>query len=278
MCIARLPCVLSELREQALIQSEIKMPLERVNQFAFICTGPSGNEWLSDCYWKAHQGLFDVLREYGIPSDAIYRLSEKGEGHMAGVGLANGLNFAKIIGHLAKVAEQDDHIFIAIIGHGNWLSSDPPTEVAYQLLDSLASASHLSTALSLLNPRKVTMALNPCYSGGFIPKLREINPNQVIVTSTTETQTNAVGWIEMFTAALSLRGRIRGRSIKEIWEETVQGSAEECARRGLALETPELENDPVAATRYMGNNGKPLEFTQAALEQLRRDNASLNLV
>jgi hypothetical protein len=71
--------------------------------------------------------------------------------------------------------------------------------------------------------------------------------------------------------------RKQARSIKEVWEQTKREAADECARRNLPLETPEIDNEFVAAQRYLGDNGTPLEFTRGALEQLRIANATLHL-
>jgi hypothetical protein len=254
-------------------------PANRVNHFAFISTGFSGGGWFSHCYWKVHQELFAVLREYGYPNEAIYRLSEAGEWHQPGVGLATCVNVQEVFRYLQKVAKQDDHIFMALIGHG--IDPKHPQnqtgEHAYQLLDDLLPATVLAACLGSLTAKHVTLALHPCYSGGFLPKLSGTHPDRVIVTSTTANQVNTFGWIESFTAALSIRGRKRGRSIREVWEQTKREAADECARRNLPLETPEIDNEPVATHRYLGDNGTPLEFTRDALEQLRIANATLHL-
>jgi hypothetical protein len=252
---------------------------DRVNHFGFICTGPSGGGWLSPCYWKVHQELFSVLRGYGYPNEAIYRLSEAGEWHQPGVGLATFRNFQEVFKHMEKVAKQDDHVFIAIIGHG--LHPNQPNnqtgEFAYLLLDRLVTATELAGLLSQIKASNVTIALHPCFSGGFLPKLCGTHPDRVIVTSTMAAQGNSFGWIESFTAALSIRGRKRGRSIKEVWEQTKREAADEYPRYGMQLEIPEIDNEPVAALRYLGDNGTPLEFTRDALGQLRIDNATLHL-
>jgi hypothetical protein len=254
------------------------MPANRVNHFAFISTGPSGGGWLSPCYWKNHQELFGVLRDYGYPNEAIYRLSEAGEWHQPGVGLATLENFEKIFTHLGKITKEDDYVFIAIIGHG--LPDQNPTgKCAHLLLENqLLSASMLADLLKNVKAKHVTIALHPCFSGGFLDKLSGTHPDRVIVTSTAANQGNTFGWIESFIAALSIRGRKQGRCIKEVWEQTKQEASDECGRRRLAPETPQLDNEPLAAQRYLGNNGMPVVFSDDALEQLRKDNASLNLV
>ncbi len=100
-------------------------PSNRINHFAFINTGLSGGDWLGPCYWKVHQELFGVLRDYGFPNEAIYRLSEAGEWHQPGVGFSNSANFQAVFAHLGQVAKQDDHGFIAIIGHGSQPNQPP---------------------------------------------------------------------------------------------------------------------------------------------------------
>jgi hypothetical protein len=169
---------------------------------------------------------------------------------------------------------------MAIIGHG--LLPDLPNnttgEFAYVLLEGRGvTATKLAELLRQIKAKNVTIALHPCFSGGFLPKLSGTHPDRVIVTSTAGDQENGFGWIESFTSALSIRGRMRGRSIKEVWEQTQQEAAIWSVRYDRPLENPQIDNAAVAEQRYLGDNGTPLEFSRDALEQLRIANAKLHL-
>jgi Peptidase C13 family len=249
---------------------------DRVTHFAFVSSGYSGGDPHYTWYQNASQVTVDILhREYGYPNEAIYRLSEAGEWLHPGRGLATVNNFQMICDHLGRIAQQNDHVFIAIIGHGQHpsqpgnrtndylysLRGDKPDELAF--LSATAIAEFLKTIKA-----RLTIAIHPCFSGGFLDKLRS-SPDRVIVTSTNANESNGFGWIEAFNHALSLkcRDKDQGRSIKEIWEETKRNNPE----------NPQLTDAAVAAQRYLGDNGKPLLFSEDALQKLRELNANLRL-
>jgi hypothetical protein len=256
----------------------------RVSHFAFISTGASLGGWLGPCYWRISQALYGVLRdEYAYPNEAIYRLSEAGEFHQPGIGLATLDNFIKVFDHLGKVTQPDDHVFIAIIGHGvhSKQENNQSGDYAHLLVNSRRpgdvaplSPTMLAKLLGNLKARQMTIVLHPCFSGGFIPALTG-DPDRVILTSTDADHGNDVGWIEMVTAALSRRGRQKGRSMKEVSDESTRGSNIECA--GRDPESPQLHNPQAAANRFLGNDGKSLSFSDQALENLRKENAELRL-
>ena len=69
------------------------------------------------------------------------------------------------------------------------------------------TATELADFLKPVPAENVTIAIHPCFSGGFLSKLGGIHGQRVIVTSTDASQVNANPWIETFTSALSIRGR-----------------------------------------------------------------------
>jgi hypothetical protein len=167
-------------------------------------------------------------------------------------------------------------VFIAIIGHG--LSPKQQNHGTGEFIHLLVGptdapvalrASELGYLLGKITAKNVIVALHPCFSGGFLEKLKGA-AEQVIITSTAADEGNSFGWIESFTRAVSLRGPKQGFSFKRVWEQTTPEAADECGRCGQRIEHPQLDNSQVAERRYLGDNGMPLEYTKNALKLLRK--------
>ncbi len=265
---------------------------DRVTHYVFMSTGPSGGAELGGKYWDVSQGMFKVLKEHGYPDEAIFRFSEHGSAKGCGVSTATIANFRKTFHHLAQILKQDDQVFIFIVGHGARCDG----EFVHELLDrQLLTGTELKALVDALPAKDLTIVLHPCYSGACIPKLSA--PNRVIVTSTNAQEENRVPWAEAFVEALSPTsgkdtdgdGRI---SIKEAYNVALQSLRR---KYGAAYaEHPLLDDDgdgvghfgtedvvggdgKLAAQRSLGNEGRPLQFSATAIDNLAQLNTKLNL-
>jgi hypothetical protein len=148
----------------------------------------------------------------------------------------------------------------------------------------------LKELLDRLPTQKLTIALHPCFSGGFIPKIS--GKGRVIVTSTSDSEVNAIPWAEAFIRVLSPGGTKQAVSIKDAY---VAGLEPGRQRYGTDLKEHPLLDDNgdgighfgeqkvvdgdgrVAADRFLGDRGRLLRFSESAVRTLRKQNSSLIL-
>jgi hypothetical protein len=268
---------------------------ERVHHYAVVVTGPAFNKGLDACYWGVNQQIRSMLTAYGYPDEAVYCLCDQGPTRGAGIlGRSTLANVRKIFRHLSKVLEENDHLLVFMVGHGSPSDGD----FVYVLNNGRLTSAELRALLDAVPTRNVTIALSPCFSGGFIPKLS--GPGRVICTSTNDAETNATAWAEAFTEALLFRKRgehsgdelNRRVSIKQAYNVALDATVKRY--RGNTREHPLLDDNGdgvghfgkaavvdgdggLAAKRFLGDEGRRLIISPEAVEKLRRLNAGLVL-
>jgi hypothetical protein len=252
-------------------------PIDRVTHYAFMSAGPSFGPHLRGEYLRAHRSIYELLRQYNYPDEAIFKLTESGEDLVGGrVFTATLENYRKIFSHLSEnILDKEDHVFIVIVGHGNPIEGD----FVHNLVGGNLTATELGGLVNRLPTKNLTIAIHPCFSGGFIPALR--GENRVIVTSTKDDESNSASWIGQLVEGLSLSpAQDRGPSIKDAYEVTKREAERQHNTANTPLEHPQLEPSDgiLAANRFLGNNGRRLEFSREAVEELAKLNAQLELV
>src|SRR5579862_1586286 len=257
---------------------------ERVTHYAFLSTGPSGGP-LAASYWHVNQRMYEVLKEYGYPDEAIYRFSEFGATQGPSViGRSTLSNFRKTFAHLAQILKPDDHVLILLVGNGSPYGSD----FVHSLIGGGLTATELKEMVDRLPAKELTLVMHPCFSGGFLPKLSA--PGRVVVTSTNDKEVNACPWAEAFEEALDLNSRGSAPSIKDAYNAALEPSRK---KYGSDLKEHPLLDDngdgvghygaekivggdgTLAAGRFLGDRGRPLHFSSGAIAQLRELNAPL---
>jgi hypothetical protein len=265
-------------------------PPERVTHYALVVTGPAFDRGLDAKYWAVNQQTQQVLTHYGYPAEAVYRFCDQGVTRGPGVaGRSTLANLRRVLKHLAKVLVEKDHLFLFLIGHGSPSRGD----FVYVLGDGRLSATELKGLVDALPTRTLTIILHPCFSGGFIPKLSR--PGRVICTSTSDSEVNRVPWAEAFVAALlptNKGGRDKPPSIKQAYNAALEVPVRHYGRN--LQEHPLLDDNgdgvghfgktdvvggdgALAARRFLGDEGRKLSFSPAALQRLARLNAGLSL-
>lgn len=258
---------------------------DRVTHYAFLSTGPSGGP-LAASYWHVNQRMYEVLKEYGYPDEAIYRFSEFGATQGPSVnGRSTLANFKKTFAHLAQNLKPDDHVLIMIVGHGSPSGSD----FVHSLIGGGLTATELKEMVDRLPTKELTLVMHPCFSGGFLPKLSA--PGRVVVTSTNDKEVNACPWAEAFEEALTLKGRSGAPSIKDAYNAALEVGRK---KYGADLKEHPLLDDngdgvghygaeknvegdgSVAARRFLGDRGRPLHFSAEAIAKLKELNSPLN--
>ena len=260
---------------------------DRVTHYAFLSTGPSGGGNLLGAYWQVNQRMFEVLKEYGYPDEAIYRFSEYGATQGPHVmGRSTLANFRKTFAHLAEILKPGDHVFIMIVGHGSPSGGD----FVHSLIGGGLSATELKEMIGKLPATDLTIVVHPCYSGGFLPKLSA--PGRVVVSSTNDREVNACPWAEAFVEALALKGKTesRGASMKEAYRAALEPGRKKYGAdlkehpllddngdgMGHFGAEPVVEGDgKLAAERFLGAHGNALHFSADAIAKLKALNAPL---
>lgn len=263
----------------------------RVTHFALISTGPAFNEHLEMLYWGVNETMYRVLRNYGYPHEAIIQLSERGRNDSRRVdGRATLENFRSACRHIARIAQPDDHVMILLVGHGTAANGDFITH----FIDGELSAMDLGELVESIQAKNVTLVLHPCFSGGFLPRVS--GQGRVVVTSTNDAEENAVPWAEAFVEAFAPEsekdtdsdGRV------SIWEAYVASLQPGRDRYGSDLKEHPLLDDngdgvghfgglpsggdgSLAKKRFLGDQGRPLQFEESAIEQLRQANSTMLL-
>jgi hypothetical protein len=270
---------------------------ERVDHFAVVCCGWSrGSKQHKKWYWQSNERIGKMLKEvYGYPDESVFRLCEEGKSRGPAVdGRSTLVNLRAVFEHLAKIMEKDDHLFVYLVGHGE----AGPRGFVFEMTDGQLTGVELSRLLDALPTERIVVVANPCNSGALIPAVSK--PGRVICTSTTPREGNAAGWEGYVTHALAGResvdtngdGRI---SLKEAYNASIDGTVEWYRKKGLPLqEHPLLDDngdgvghhgkDPLvegdgtlAANTFLGNNGKKLQYSRAALQRLANENQNLEL-
>lgn len=137
-----------------------------------------------------------------------------------------------------------------------------------------------------LPTRNVTIAIHPCYGGGFLPAASKAG--HVVVTSTAADELNGVPWAEAFIGAFSARIKARPNgpfdvSIKLAYNASL---APAIRRYGSDLrEHPLLDDNgdgvghfgdapivggdgELASRRFLGDSGRKLNVSRTALDRL----------
>ena len=156
-------------------------------------------EHLERLYWEVNATAYRVLRNYGYPHEAIYRLSERGRADARSVdGVSSLANLRVTFAHLARITEPGDEVLVVLVGHGRpcWQG-----DFVTLLGGGELSATEFGELVNSLPARNITLVIHPCYSGGFLPKLSK--PGRVVVTSTNDAEENAVPWAEAFLGAFA---------------------------------------------------------------------------
>lgn len=274
----------------------------RVAHFAVVsCGSTHGSPQHKKWYWGSNQRICKMLTEnYGYPDEAIFRLHEEGKAKDPAVdGKSSLANFRKVFAHLAKIMKKDDHLFIYIVGHGGPLRRGQwDGDYVHDLIDARLTGTEFDKLLDALPSQNISIAMNPCHSGGFIPKIS--GKGRVVCTSTRGTQSNAAGWEGYFTNALAGKGQVDadgdGRvSMKEAYNASVDGTLKWYKNKKRPLgENPLLDDNgdgkghygkdkvvdgdgELAAKRFLGDEGRKLEYKASALRALKKLNRKLSL-
>ena len=267
----------------------------RVQHYAVVVTGPAFSKGLDKYYWAANQQIRAMLAGYGYPSEAVYCLCDQGPTRGAGVlGRSTLANVHKIFQHLNTVIQDKDHLFVFFVGHGSPSDGD----FIYILNNGALSSTELKSILDAIPTKNVTVALSPCFSGGFVPKLSA--PGRVICTSTNDAETNATAWAEAFTAAITLHTpgeKHAGKPSRQVSIKDAYNAALDVTVKrydGKTKEHPLLDDNgdgvghfgkanpaggdgQLAAKRFLGDKGRKLVTSTEAVEKLRRLNSGLIL-
>lgn len=147
----------------------------------------------------------------------------------------------------------------------------------HPLCDRMISATELKDMLDPLPPKNLTIAINACHAGGFIPKLSR--PGRVILTPTTDKESNGAKWPEHLTVALFPPGsnpetKFPGARI-DFSRIKIDANGDGVGHFGKDDEV-EADGKP-ASDRYLGDYGKPLKFSAAAIRKLKDINGRMNL-
>ena len=283
--------------EAASQPDEQRSPAERVNRFALVSCGTShGSTQHQKWYWDSNQRICKMLTEvYGYPEEAIYRLYEDGKEKDAAVdGRSSLVNYRKVFEHLARIMKEDDQLLVYIVGHGG----STPRGCVHDLTDGFLTSKELGKMLDALPTRNIVILLNPCQSGCFIWDLS--GKGRVICTSTRADEGNAAGWEGAITSALvggaeadaDGDGRV---SIKEAYNAAIEGTERYYRNKKLPLMEHSLLDDngdglghfgkdPVvrgdgelAAKTWLGDGGRKLRYSAAAIKALAESNEQLKL-
>ena len=266
-------------------------PSARVTHYAVMMTGPSVKRLLGPIYWAANQQIQEMLSGYGYPDEAIYRLHEQGKSKAPQVdGKSSLANLREVMAHLARILKKDDHLVVFLVGHGTPVSG----EIVYLLTDGNAlcplSPTELRALLHVLPTPHVTVVMNFCHSGAFVPKLSR--PGRVVCSCNRADETNAKPWIQAFTKAIDPKDAAAPVSVKQAYNAALDAVVK--MYHGDTREHPLLDDngdgdghfgtEPVvegdgelAAKRFLGDDGRKLNLPPAAIEELKRLNAKLVL-
>lgn len=265
---------------------------DRVTHYAVVTTGPAFRGPLAEMYWKCNERIQAMLDLYGYPDESVFRLSEFGNSRSARVDGTSTLDsFKKVYEHLAKTLQKDDHLFIFLVGHGSPAGND----FVHPLVKGQLTATEFKRLLDALPTRNITIVMNPCFSGGFLPKLSA--PGRVICTSTNDKEVNSVGWAEAMADALRPDAKSDANgdgkvSLKEAYNAALENTLRHYGQNlkehpllddngdsiGHMGKEPVVEGDgKAAAERFLGHQGKKLSFSAASIEKLKKQNASLKL-
>jgi hypothetical protein len=282
--------------ESALQTRPASQPAARVSHFAVVCCGAThGSVQHQKWYWDSNERIAKMLREvYSYPDEAVYRLCEDGKAKDPGVdGRSSLANFRKVFAHLAKIMQPDDQLLVYLVGHGGAI---PWWGAVYDLTDGMLTSAELARLLDALPTQNIVILLNPCNSGAFIPALSR--RGRVICTSTRADEDNAAGWEGSMTNALARGADADGDghvSLKEAYNASVRGTEQWYRNEKLPLQEHPLLDDngdgvghfgqdrvvegdgELAAKTWLGDQGRPLRHTAAALQALAEANASLKL-
>lgn len=253
---------------------------DRVTRYAVVVAGPG----YDSLYYQAISSMVAALEDrYGYPREAVYCLVAGGRAQGPIVdGASSFANFERVMSHLASITQPNDQVFFYLIGHGNQMPY-------WELLNGQGViGDELSAFLDALPTQNVSLALNFCQSGAFVPYAS--GPGRVVLTSTLASENNAVGWAERVVAALAGEyaadsdgdGRV---SLKETYDATVGMSPAEhplldddgdgVGHNGTAAV---VDGDGALAARtFLGLDGARMEFPQAAVDALAAANAGLEL-
>lgn len=284
--LASLALVLAMLPRSTRAQDDARRSTpNRVRHFAITSTGPSGGPALCTAYQSVDRRMAEVLKQYGYPDESVFRFTELGACQGPGIdGRSTLANLRSAFTRLSKLLQSEDHLFIFLVGHGNPVGNG---EFVHNLLGGNLTASELRGLLNRLPTKNITLALHPCFSGGFVPTVS--CPGYVVVTSTNDHEENAVDWAGAFIDAFAARIQRQPNgpfdvSIKQAYNASLAPAQQ---RYGADLrEHPLLDDNgdgvghygdaaivsgdgSLASRRYLGNEGRRLIPSPAALQDLR---------
>jgi hypothetical protein len=227
---------------------------------------------------------------YGYFDDNIYCLYEYSAQRPAARSLVDGVatkkNLRAVMKHLAAIMQPGDDLFLFLVDHGD-------ANATTYLVDATLRAAELKEMLDALPSQQITIALNYCAGGSWIPRLSA--KSRVICTAVTATESDG-GWAECFRDTIggdrpaADRDKDGRFSVLEAYLETVaharthggyhpQLDDNGDGRSHHPDDRPDGLGDDgrLAAQRFLGNAGAALTYSDAEKEALRRRNASLAL-
>jgi hypothetical protein len=286
--------VASEQAQPALSGAQVGAYTSRVRHYAVVVGGKSGaplGKGLDWFYWRSVSGMHEKLKSrYGYFDDNIYCLYEysaqRAEARSLVDGVATKKNFRAVMKHLAAIMRPGDELFLFLIDHGDFNATT-------FLVDAPLGAAELNEMLDALPSQQITIALNYCGGGSWIPHLSA--KGRVVCTAVSAKETDG-GWAECFRETIcgekpeADRNKDGRFSVLEAYLATVVNAK---SRGGYH---PQLDDNgdgkshhpddrpdglgddgQVAAQRFLGNAGAALTYSDAEKEALRRRNASLAL-
>jgi hypothetical protein len=230
--------------------------------------------------------MYDKLKSfYGYDDENIYYLYEYSKERSNTGGRVDGdateSNFKTLMAHLASIMQAGDHIYLYFVGHGGG---------AYWTLG--IDGNEMAAVLDALPSQNISLAMNFCNSGAFIPYTS--GPGRCVATAVQANESDG-GWAECWRDSIggdrpAIDTNGDGKySFLEVYLETVVHAA------GNGGYHPQLDDNgdgvshhpdypgglgddgAVAATRHIGDDGLPLSYSAQALQNLATLNASLNL-
>lgn len=260
-------------------------PPGRITHYAVVITGLGDWKDRSQSFWNNNNDVRRLLKEYGYPDEAIYRLCEDGVTALPAVhGRSTKANVQKVLRHLTGVLQSGDQLFFWFCGHGGVRDGD----FYFHINDGLMAA-ELKPLLDALPTQNIIIGLQPCYSGAAIRNLS--GPGRVIITSTDANEENGHAWgipEELFPQ----KDAKRGPSVKKAYNATVDRVLRDYGGKmgehpllddngdgvGHFGKAPVVGNDgALAASRYLGDNGYRLHAAGAEVHALAQENARLRL-
>jgi len=168
-----------------IIPFQITPGLKFLRKYAVLISGGIDSSHAYNRYWNDLKFMYSILiNKYGYSPRNIYVIYKDGtaEDTQMPVNFSASLtNLQTAFSSLAIRMLADDTVFIFTTNHGS--------STGLCMYDAATvTPSQFATMLSSLSPNKITIVMEQCYSGNFIPQIS--GTNRVILTACSSTETS----------------------------------------------------------------------------------------